>query len=1252
MALELTAAYVPLIPSMKGFDRKVAQGLNSGGTARAAANAGQSMGSRMSSGLTRALGTGVKIAGAGVASVLGISLTKGFQRLSAIENAEAKLKGLGNSGTATSEIMKNALNSVKGTAFGMDEAATTAASAVAAGVKPGQELQKYLGLVGDAATIAGTDMSSMGSIFNKVMTSGKVQGDVFAQLSDSGIPVVQMLAKEMGVTAEEVYKMGSAGQIGSDVFLKAMGSMEGAALKGGETTTGAFKNMMAALSRFGAGLLKGIYPAIGPTFNKITAMLDGLESKVTPVVAGLSEKIGAALSHLDFSSWGAFTASISDASGALGQEFGPALSSIGQSFGTLRPAMSEFVSQLPSIGASVVTLASGGVKLLAGALSFLADHVDTIVAWMPAIVAGFVAWRVASTALAYSSQKLQWAQVAMAPVLLANNALRLINITLENRQTQARLTNTAATATNTGATVTNNVAQQGGVLARMRSVGAMVAQRTALVATTIATRAAAAGQWLLNAAMSANPFGLIVIAIAGLVAGLVLAYNRIGWFKDFVNLAWTSIKNVAGVVWGGILSIVSNVTTWFTTTALPIISGVTSKIGQGFSWLYHNIAKPVFTGILAVVTMFAAVLLTIAQGIVWVLKNTLGAGFMWLYNNAVRPAMTWVQSKISAVSAWFSGTAAPAVRNTTTSIGNKFTELYNRYVRPAMDWARSKIDWFKFQFNNIKNAVVGQIVSLGNKFRELYNSYIRPVMDWARNKVEWFKRYFWAARVAIAREITSLGNKFRDLYNQYVRPVWDNIRTKITDVWNSIKSKALEPLSNFVKKTIPDAFRSGVDGAGRIWDGLKAKVSKPVRFVVDTVINGGLIKNYNKLNDFWKGDDLPNVSLPQGFYRGGRTGGRPHEVRGLVHGEEVVVNHRSTRDIDRAAPGYLDALNDHGANALGLAAPGAFLPSYGVQSWTGGLRGPIFRSGTLNVAGSAPGYDLPGAVGMVDRATRVKVRRGSGGSNTVHVGAGNIGAWWAGFQQGNTIQLNNSVTGRMALPAKRVMLAHEIGHALGLPHNARGHGGNGAWSMMNYDNMYKHNSVTKADVSALSAIYGGTGFASGGGDGEGNSILGTLKDKILGPFEKLVANVKSKFADNKFMQMGVGFGTMIKDGVLKFALEKLKKLPDFIDDVVGKVKGWFGGKAPSPTVIPELHDNGGILRPGVSVLENRTRKPEAVLNPEQTRTYKAALATLARPIGSGDTPQFHFHGSSGDPTVLARRAAETWAFEADMVLSR
>src|SRR5690606_24776219 len=101
-------------------------------------------------------------------------------------------------------------------------------------------------------TIAGTGMGEMGAIFNKVAASNKVQMDVINQLHAAGVPALSLLADQMGVTAEEASKMASAGKIDFETFQAAMeAGMGGAALKSGETTQGAFKNMLAALSRTG-----------------------------------------------------------------------------------------------------------------------------------------------------------------------------------------------------------------------------------------------------------------------------------------------------------------------------------------------------------------------------------------------------------------------------------------------------------------------------------------------------------------------------------------------------------------------------------------------------------------------------------------------------------------------------------------------------------------------------------------------------------------------------------------------------------------------------------------------------------------------------------------------------------------------------------------------------------------------------------------------------------------------------------------
>jgi SLT domain-containing protein/predicted nucleic acid-binding Zn-ribbon protein len=52
-----------------------------------------------------------------------------------------------------------------------------------------------------------------------------------------------------------------------------------------------------------------------------------------------------------------------------------------------------------------------------------------------------------------------------------------------------------------------------------------------------------AAQWLLNAAMDANPIGIAVVAFAAFTAGLVLAYKHIKPFREWVNKAFKSVAN-------------------------------------------------------------------------------------------------------------------------------------------------------------------------------------------------------------------------------------------------------------------------------------------------------------------------------------------------------------------------------------------------------------------------------------------------------------------------------------------------------------------------------------------------------------------------------------------------------------------------------------------------------------------------------------------------------------------------------------
>ena len=286
MAGEIASAYISLLPKLdaKGLKSEAEKG---------GEEAGRSVGKKTGGALSGALKTALKVAPfAAMGLSIGAALTKGFARLTNIENATAKLTGLGHAADSVKSIMNDALASVKGTAFGLDEAATVAAGAVASGIKPGKQLEGTLRLIADAATIGGSSMGEMGAIFNKVAASGKLQGDVIAQLGDRGIPILQMLGKVIGKTPAEVSKLASQGKIDFETFSRAMQEgLGGAALKSGDTTQGAFKNMGAAVSRFGQTLLKGVFPLAKEVFGGITSLVDNAGKAVEPFATAVSEKI-------------------------------------------------------------------------------------------------------------------------------------------------------------------------------------------------------------------------------------------------------------------------------------------------------------------------------------------------------------------------------------------------------------------------------------------------------------------------------------------------------------------------------------------------------------------------------------------------------------------------------------------------------------------------------------------------------------------------------------------------------------------------------------------------------------------------------------------------------------------------------------------------------------------------------------------------------------------------------------------------
>lgn len=626
-------------------------------------------------GVVNKLLSGAMVAAAGVATAavggLSFALTKGFGRLQDIENAEFKLRGLGHTAESVEQIMSDALSAVKGTAFGMGEAASIAASAVAAGVKPGQELAKYLTLTADAAAIANVPLGEMGAILNKVTTANRAYTMELTQLADRGIPIFQAIADVMGVTAAEVRDLASDGAISSEILATALeNTLGGAAKRMGESLQGAFANTIAAIGRIGANLLGPVYDQFGEFFN---AAIEGL-APVEEAAARVGESIGNYLNpKLDelidgvrnlsplISTAIATFATFRDRVGGVVEFFRPLvelfletisqlprltpiIASIAdilsgilvQAFDTLvvifeqlnRDLIPTLITLFEEVLPPLVDLAETAANLLVPVILTLAEIA------IPILVAVIKVLTPILDVLAKMAQSLDGFLVILVGTIYAGVKAFAAYKAIMTVVTAMQLGYQIALAGSTGATFLNTNAQKAGLIigqlltgqlfqnigARVAEKAALIASTTATIAQSVATRAAAAAQWAMNVAMTANPIGLVVAALVALIAGLAYFFTmtetgRQAWaaFTEFLTATTTALAEWFIYTFTEAIPAAWN---YFTTSISAIWSETLATMGERFG-AFGDFFKGIINGLTGI---FAGYINSIISGVNWLIK--------------------------------------------------------------------------------------------------------------------------------------------------------------------------------------------------------------------------------------------------------------------------------------------------------------------------------------------------------------------------------------------------------------------------------------------------------------------------------------------------------------------------------------------------------------------------------------------------------------------------------------------------------
>lgn len=233
-----------------------------------------------------------------------------------------------------------------------------------------------------------------------------------------------------------------------------------------------------------------------------------------------------------------------------------------------------------------------------------------------------------------------------------------------------------------------------GLIQNLGAIG--VALKTWAMSTKLVT----AAQWLLNAAMSANPIALVVIAIAALVAAFVVLWNKSESFRNFWINLWDNVKAVASTAWEAI--------TGFFSAAWDTIKAVWDVV--------LNYYKTLWNGIKAVFSVVKAVLLGFFKA-AWTAIKAVWDGVVNYYKG-IWDGIKAVFSVVSSVLTEFFSAAWNGIKGIWDAVSGYFSGIWES-VKSVFSGVES---WFQSIFSAAWTAVQGVFSNFGSFFQGLWDT--------------------------------------------------------------------------------------------------------------------------------------------------------------------------------------------------------------------------------------------------------------------------------------------------------------------------------------------------------------------------------------------------------------------------------------------------------------------------------------------------------------------------------------------------